>query len=580
MGGSPAFQLSIFLLGLAPGAFAQSLTRVAMRPGGVENFEAPSVIDISPDGYLVVSSAFDGLVPGDTNGFIDLVITDRRNGTSSLALSGVGGAALDSDSSDARFSFNGRFLCITTMASNLGALDTNLNSDVYVKDLNTGALVRGTLGVGGVEPNLGADTGSISDDGRFLAFASYSNNLMPNIGTPHFEVYLRDLWSGALELISVDMSGQAANDVSGMPAISADGRYVAFLSQSPHLVPGDNNHFQDAFVRDRRLQTTTRINLGPGGVEANADVFYELRMSADGRLITFDSNATNLLGPGGPPNFLEVYVLDRASGAMTLASAGVGGVASDNDSFGPRISADGRFVTFQSWASNMSPADHSALPDMFRFDRMNGAIDLVSRSTGGAQGTMDPVFGFSMGIGPLSRDGSVVAFSTNLEGLVAGDTNQHDDAFVWDSQSSALPIDDYCTGKANSLNCVPQITSAGEPLLSGETDAFFVSASNVLNRTRGLLAWSLNGAAALPFAGGTLCLATPLQLTQPANSGGGPSGSDCSGAQSFHFSRGFMSAHGISPGTTVCAQFWSRDPGFAPPDNLGLSDAIRFTASP
>jgi Tol biopolymer transport system component len=580
MRGLTAFSSSIALIAFAHGAHAQSLSRSTMRPGGVENFESPAVIEVSPDGYLLVSTAFDGLVPGDNNGFVDLVVTDRRSGTTSMALTGVGGAALDGDSSLARFSFNGRWLCITTYASNLGALDTNANTDVYVKDLVTGNVVRASLGEGGVEPDLGADTGSVSDDGRFLAFASYSNNITSNAGSPHFEIYVRDLWNASVELVSVNLSGEFSDDVSNMPSISADGRYVAFLSQAPDLVPGDTNHFQDVFVRDRRLQTTTRVNVGPGGVEANADVYYDMHISSNGRVIAFDSNATNLLGPGGPPNFLEVYVLDRNSGVISLASAGIGGAASDSDSFGPRISANGRYVSFQSWASNMSPADQSGLPDLFRYDRVSGSVELVSRATNGAQGVASPVFGFEMGFGPISKEGDLIAFSTNLAGLVAGDSNEHGDVFVWDSSSSAGPIDSYCTAKLDSHGCVPVITCAGEPRLSGPTDAFFLSASNLRNRTAGLLAWSLAGPAAQPFAGGVLCIANPRELTPPASSGGSTAGDDCTGTQSFHLTQGFMASHGITPGSTVCAQFWNRDPGFAPPDNVGLSDAIRFTATP
>ncbi|MEO6709482.1 MAG: hypothetical protein ABI054_02010 [Planctomycetota bacterium] len=580
MRGLTSLPLSLALLSLASPASAQSLSRTTLRPGGVETFEEPAVIDISPDGLLLVSTSFDGLVAGDANGFTDLVITDRRTGVNSLALIGVGGAPLDENSIDARFSFNNRYLCITTFAGNLGAVDTNLNTDVYVKDLVTGSVVRGTLGVGGVEPDLGADTGSISDDGRWLAFVSYSNNVMPNIGAPHYEIYVRDLWTGALELISTDLNGLAGEDVSGMPTISADARYVAFLSQSPRLVAGDTNHYQDVFVRDRRTHTTTRVNLGPGGAQSNGEVFHDLRTSSDGRVLAFDSNATNLIQPGGTPNFLEIYVIDRASQQITLASAGPGGIASDSDSFGPRISADGRYVSLQSWASNLCPADVSAFPDLFRFDRQTGALDLVSRATNGTQGTVSPVFGFSMGFAPLSGDGQLAAFTSNLEGLVAGDSNQHDDVFLWDSASQVAPIESYCTAKLNSLGCTPVITSAGQPRAAGATDAFFLSASNVRSHSAGLLVWSLQGQAAIPFAGGILCIAPPIHRSPIPSSGGSFPVIDCSGAQSFRVSQSWMATHAITPGTLVCAQFWSRDPGFAAPNNVGMSDAIRFTAAP
>jgi hypothetical protein len=138
---------------------------------------------------------------------------------------------------------------------------------------------------------------------------------------------------------------------------------------------------------------------------------------------------------------------------------------------------------------------------------------------------------------------------------------------------------EYCTAKMNSLGCMPQIGFVGYPTLSGP-DNFSITASNVLNNKSGMLLWS-GAPANTPFHGGTLCLSSPIIRTslQPSNGNPAPA-NDCSGTYSFLFSQAYMSAHFLAPGSTVCAQYWSRDPGFVIPDNIGLTDALRFVIAP
>jgi hypothetical protein len=136
----------------------------------------------------------------------------------------------------------------------------------------------------------------------------------------------------------------------------------------------------------------------------------------------------------------------------------------------------------------------------------------------------------------------------------------------------------YCTAKVNSLGCMPAIDWNGSPSLSGP-DNFYVTAATVLNNKTGIMFWG-GAQASVPFHGGIRCVASPFIRTHALNSGGNPPPNDCSGSYSFHFSQAYMASHLLSSGDTVYAQFWSRDPGFPAPDNIGLTDGLQFTICP
>jgi hypothetical protein len=136
----------------------------------------------------------------------------------------------------------------------------------------------------------------------------------------------------------------------------------------------------------------------------------------------------------------------------------------------------------------------------------------------------------------------------------------------------------YCIAKTNSLGCTPTIGSTGVPSMSGANN-FFVTASSVRNNKTGILLWG-GSSASTPFFGGTLCIAAPIVRTPTQASGGTQGPDDCSGGYSFHFTQAYLASQFLSAGSTVYAQYWSRDPGFSPPNNIGLTDALRFTVCP
>jgi archaellum component FlaF (FlaF/FlaG flagellin family) len=163
--------------------------------------------------------------------------------------------------------------------------------------------------------------------------------------------------------VSVATGGTQGNGDSFIPAISADGRYVTFQSIASNLVPGDTNSTFDVFVRDRRSGTTQRVNVATDGTQANGDSF-SLAISADGRYVTFQSIASNLV-PGDTNDRTDVFVRDLRSGTTQRVSVATGGTQANGDSDIPAISADGRYVAFESGASNLVPGDTNHSEDVF-----------------------------------------------------------------------------------------------------------------------------------------------------------------------------------------------------------------------
>ena len=175
------------------------------------------------------------------------------------------------------------------------------------------------------------------------------------------------LAAGVTERVSVASGGRQANDDSSFSspaAVSADGRFVAFESHASNLVPGDTNRASDIFVRDRRRGVTVRVNVGAGGVQGLGGESYDPSVSADGRFVAFDSLATNLV-PGDTNRKTDVFVRDRRAGVTRRPSVGTDGIQGDGLSNHPALSADGRYVAFSSSASNLVPRDTNYVNDVF-----------------------------------------------------------------------------------------------------------------------------------------------------------------------------------------------------------------------
>jgi hypothetical protein len=231
--------------------------------------------------------------------------------------------------------------------------------------------------------------------------------------------------------VSLAPDGAEANDESHPGAMSHDGRYLAFQSRASNLVPGDTNRANDVFVHDTVTGVTSRVSVASDGSQADwGTVTGGPAISADGRHVAFLSRSTNL-APGATNGAPHVFVHDRATGVTTHVSVATDGTQGDNQSYHPEISADGRYVTFRSLAMNLVPGDTNNTSDAFVHDRLTGETTRVSVSSTGTQANQEAQ-GSWAARPRISADGRHVAFVSYASNLVSGDTNGTYDVFVHD----------------------------------------------------------------------------------------------------------------------------------------------------
>lgn len=275
-----------------------------------------------------------------------------------------------------------------------------------------------------VQANDRSQSFSVSADGRFVAFASYATNLVPDDTGAKIDIFVRDNYLETTKRISVSPAGVQGNGHSGSPAISPDGRYIAFYSEASNLVAGDTNGTRDVFVYDRYAEAAQRVSVGAGGVQADGLSTYP-SISYNGQKVVFTSDATNLLGPGGDPNGQrDVFVRDTATGVVQKVSKSTGGASGDGWSQQGVISSNGQYVAFESLATNLVAGDANGVHDVFLRDIGAGITSRLSVSTANAEGdgeSRTPV---------ITADGSHVVFNSAATNLVAGDTNGRTDVFL------------------------------------------------------------------------------------------------------------------------------------------------------
>jgi Tol biopolymer transport system component len=321
-------------------------------------------------------------------------------------------------------SADGRYVAFTSFATNLVPADSNGFSDIFVRDRQSGTTERVSLDSAGEQGNGDSDYPSISADGRYVAFTSFATNLVAGDTNGFNDVFVRDRQSRTTELVSVDSSGEQGNGGGGTNSISPNGRYVAFSNSSTNLVPGDTNGAVDVFLRDRQTGTTELVSVDSSGMQAN-DFTSSPSISADGRYVTFESLATNLVHDD-TNGIWDVFVRDRQSGTTDLVSVDSGGMHGNGGSYRSSISNNGRYIAFYCEASNLVPGDTNGKGDVFVHDRQSGTTERVSVASGGTQG--DSVSFASS----VSADGRYVAFDSGATILVPGDTNGLPDVFVRD----------------------------------------------------------------------------------------------------------------------------------------------------
>lgn len=356
-----------------------AITLISTDASGGQGNNDSGFPSMSADGrYIAFYSFTTNLVPGDTNGRDDVFLKDTVSGAIALVSTDSTGGQGNSSSFDPLISADGRYVAFSSWASNLVPGDSNGSADVFLKDTVTGSTTRASTGSAGVQSNNGSGYPSISADGRYVAFQSGATNLVAGDTNAKEDIFVKDTLAGATTCISTDSAGLQSNGHNFSPAISADGRYVAFYSRATNLVTGDTNAREDVFVKDTVTGAITRVSTDSAGVQGNSYSWYP-SISGDGRYVTFHSEASNLV-PGDTNGFSDVFVKDTVTGAIALVSTDVSGGQGNDKSEYPVISTDGSYVAFHSYASNLIPGDTNGSPDVF--------IVATSACTGGTQPTL------------------------------------------------------------------------------------------------------------------------------------------------------------------------------------------------
>ena len=412
-----------FVICFTSQAYAGSTARASVATEGVQWSNTSDAGVMSADGRYVAFHSY------GSNPFLNSIyVHDRQNGTTEIVSLSSQGVQANGNCINPSLSADGRYVAFISYATNLIPGDTNGQPDVFVRDLQTGITERVSVSSSGEQANGGATSLTISADGRYVAFSSYANNLVPGDtngpGDAGLDVFIHDRITGATERVSVSNDGSQGNNGSSNPVVSAEGRFVAFVSNATNLVAGDTNGMSDVFLRDRQTLATERISLSNSGGEGNG-ASYNPAMSGDARFFAFLSTATNLV-PADTNNAWDVFVRDRVTGSTERVNVSSSGVQANYSTFNrPAISNDGRRIVFDSWATNLVENDANGfIADIFLHDRQSGITELVSVSSAGVQGNG------SSYRPSLTPDGSFVVFSSWATNLVSGDTNGKYDVFV------------------------------------------------------------------------------------------------------------------------------------------------------
>jgi Tol biopolymer transport system component len=418
----------VLAVGWTAAGSAQVIERVSVAYDGAEA-NGGSIITggksaISADGrYVVFESDATNLVADDFNGWTDVFVRDRQLRTTTRVSVDLDGGDANAPSEIGSISADGLYVVFRSAASDLAVGDTNWQWDIFVRDMQLGQTVRASVSVDGGDANDDSTLPSISAEGRYVAFLSAAFNLVQEPNNRLNSAYVRDLLLGETVLASGAWDGGAADWSVRAPTISGNGRHVSFATEATNIVPDDFNGLVDVFHRDLDTGVTLRASVDLFGGDADGRSVGP-SLNHDGTHVAFISNATDLVGGdtnGVDDIFVRFLPPPPSTGRVSLSS---GGQQGDLASSGPFISAGARYVAFSSDATNLVPGDANGFSDVFLHDRYTGrtwrvSTDLLANESNG----------FS-GFPSISADDRFVAFSSGASNLVPGDTNGVGDVFV------------------------------------------------------------------------------------------------------------------------------------------------------
>ena len=383
---------SAVLASLVPGnAFAASSVPSAEPDGVLVSVRADGTParhahtpTVSANGRVVAFRSGNRMIPDEETRGLKSFARDLRAAETQVLDRTVDGlvAPVEDSSGDPVVSGNGRYVAFVSQSQLLAdGRDAHNDYDVFLRDLVDGVTTRVSSTKRG---NAGNDTsylnpGSVSRNGRWVVFTSRATNLVdrddPNPGD--VEVFLFDARRGEVSLISATPDGTTGDDDAYDGAISADGRWVAFISSSSDLVPGDDNGHADLFLRDRSTGITELLPVTPYG-EPERGLSYEPMLSADGAVVSFNSEVSDEFSSPA-----DVFVYHRATGVTTLISKDLDGNPTDIEIGDSSLSGDGSRIVFASRADDIVAGDTNGTSDVFLVDLADGSTSLVSKTRGG-----------------------------------------------------------------------------------------------------------------------------------------------------------------------------------------------------
>jgi hypothetical protein len=403
-----------------------------------------------------------------------------------------GGGAVFTTQNNVDISGNGKVVAFYSWSSNLVISDSNKSADIFIRDLNTNLTERISVSSLQAQTNDFSYFPSISYDGRYIAFTSRANNLVTDDTNGVDDIFVHDCVNHSTQRISLHSGGSQANGESSYSNISDNGRFITFKSSATNLVGNDQNNKWDVFIHDIDTGVTERVSISSNGSEGN-DYSYRSSVSQDGRYVAFDSNASNLVNADAN-NVSDIFLRDRQNDITTRVSVNSLGEEGNKQSYSAKISNNGKYIIFTSAASNLEPNDTNNANDVFIHDIDAGVTKIVSVNSDGAIGNNHSY------AGSVSLDGRFIVFMSSATNLVLNDTNGKTDIFLHDRETGTTQLisqtEQGVLGNDNSDT--PAIAADAGSI------AFVSAASNLVtddtNNSADIFVQSSNAPAATPTA--------------------------------------------------------------------------------
>jgi hypothetical protein len=420
----------------AHNAHAAGITRVSVSSEETQSNYSSYKPSTSKDGrYVAFDSNASNLVPNDTIGdYTDVFVRDRQTGTTTLVSVDSNEQPGPGQSFSPSISDNGRYIAFVTQ-NNFDPSDTNGFNDVYMRDLQEGTTTWVSVNPGNSDEGEDAGLPSISGDGRYVAFESRPENLLTPI-YPISQIYVRDLQNNSTTLVSKASDGTPGDRDSRDANLSANGQFIAFSSSAHNLVANDTNDEEDVFIYELATGNIRRASVSSSGAQQSASSSRPA-LSADGRYVTFGSDSDTLVS-GDTNGRHDVFLSDLQTGQTTRISVPLNANYEFYGASNPDISDDGRYVIFWGLLSP-TPANQSNIPQVYVRDRKLNTTRVVSLNLEGKLSNGSPGIGSGQ-FSAISGNGRYIAFTSNASDLVARDTNGVLDVFVSDRNGIGYTI--------------------------------------------------------------------------------------------------------------------------------------------